>query len=94
MQTGPTDKVLVKGLQLPYNFLRLLYERDRFFHILLYLYFTDENEPDMMDKNSDRLWKIRNLFEILKEKFSKFYNPSEHPAIDEVIVKYKGRVIF
>jgi len=37
---------------------------------------------------------MRNLFDILKEKFSKFYSPSEHLAIDEVIVKFKGHVIF
>ena len=70
-------------------------KQDRFFHILRYLQFTDnENESDMADENSDRLWKIRNLFEILKDKFSKFYNPSEHLAVDEIIVKYQGRVIF
>jgi len=44
----------------------------------------------MTDKNSDRLWKMRNLFEILNKKFSKFYSPSEHLAIDEVI-KYKHK---
>jgi hypothetical protein len=38
--------------------------------------------------------KIRNLFEILNRTFSKFYNPSEHLAVDEVIVLYKGRVVF
>jgi hypothetical protein len=48
----------------------------------------------MMDEISDWLWKIRKLFEVLIEKFSKFCNPSEHLAIDEVIVKYEGRVIF
>jgi hypothetical protein len=32
---------------------------------------------------------MRNLFEILKETFSKFYNPSEHLAADEVIVKFE-----
>ena len=48
----------------------------------------------MMDENSDRLWKVRHLFDILNEKFSKFYSPSEHLAVDEVIIKYKGRVIF
>jgi len=46
------------------------------------------------DENSDRLWKMRNLFEILNEKFSKFYSPSEHLTVGEVIVKFKGRVIF
>ena len=70
-------------------------KRDRFFHILRYLHFThNENEPDMTDENSDRLWKVRNMFEILNEKFSNFYNPSEHLAVEEVTVKYKGRVIF
>ena len=70
-------------------------KRDRYFHILRFLHFTDnKNGPDMTDENSDRLWKMQNLFEILNQKFSKFYSPSEHLAIDEVIVLYKERVIF
>lgn len=32
--------------------------------------------------------------DILKKKFSKFYSPSEHLALDKVIVKFKGRAIF
>ena len=90
---------LTKYWSRAYNYHTIFYgdcmKRDRFHHILRYLHFTDnENEPDMTDQNSDRLWKMRNLFEILNEKFSKFYNPSEHLAVDEVIVKYEGRVIF
>ena len=70
-------------------------KRDRYFHILRFLHFTEnKNEPDMTDENSDWLWKMWNLFEILNQKFSKFYNPSEHLAVDEVTVLYKGRVIF
>ena len=70
-------------------------KRDRYLHILRYLHFTDNrNEPDRTDKNFDRLWKIRDLFEILNVTFSKFYNPSENLAIDEVIVSFMGRVIF
>jgi len=89
---GQTDRLLV-------NYHAAFYgntmKRDRFFHILCCLHFTDnKNEPDMMDENSDQLWEMRNLFEILNEKFSKFYSPSEHLAVDEVIVKYKGWVIF
>jgi len=34
------------------------------------------------------------VFEILNSTFSKFYNPSENLAVDEVIVSFKGRVIF
>ena len=70
-------------------------KRDRFLHILCFLHFKDNrNEPDMRDENSDRLWKVRYMFDILNQKFLKFYNPSEHLAVDEVIVKYKGGVIF
>src|SRR5215510_4837132 len=70
-------------------------KRDRYLHILRYLHFTDNrNEPDRTDENFDRLWKIRHLFEILNDTFSKLYNPSENLAIDEVIVPFKGRVIF
>jgi hypothetical protein len=68
---------------------------DRYLHILRFLHFTDnKNEPDRKDENFDRLWKILNLFEILNRTLSKSYNPSEHLAIDEVIVLYKGRAIF
>jgi hypothetical protein len=68
--------------------------RDRYLNILHFLNFTDNKVPDMKDENYDRLWKIRNLFDILNDKFSKFYNASEHLAVDKVIVKFKGRVIF
>jgi hypothetical protein len=35
-----------------------------------------------------------NLFEILTKAFSKFYNPSEHLAVDDVTAPFKGRVLF
>jgi len=41
-----------------------------------------------------RLWKIRTVFDTLNQAYPKFYNPSEHLAVDEVIVKFQGRVIF
>jgi hypothetical protein len=70
-------------------------KQDRFLHILHFLHFADNNnEPDMTDVNSDRLWKMRNLFDIQKEKFLKFYSPSEYLAVYEVIVKFKGHVNF
>ena len=47
-----------------------------------------------VDRTVDRLWKIREFFEILRTNFSKFYNPSEYLAVDKVIVKFKGRAVF
>jgi hypothetical protein len=46
------------------------------------------------DPDYDRLWKLRQIFGILNSKFSKLYYPAEHMAVDEVIVKFKGSVIF
>jgi len=60
---------------------------DQYLHVLHYLHFTDNrNEPDRTDTNFDRLWKIQDMFEILNSTFSKFYNPSENLAVNEVIV--------
>jgi len=65
----------------------------RYCHILRFLHVTDNNRNGV-DRTDDRLWKIRDLFEIIRTNFSKFYNPSEHLAADEVIVKFKGRIVF
>jgi Mg2+/Co2+ transporter CorC len=44
------------------------------------------SQPDITEENSDRLRKMRNLFEILNKTFSKFCSSSEPVAVDEVIV--------
>jgi hypothetical protein len=67
--------------------------RARYYHILRFLNFTD-NIRNGVERKDDRLWKLRDLFESIKTNFSKFYNPSEHLAVDEVIVKFKGRIVF
>jgi len=38
-----------------------------------------------MEENYNRLWKIWDVLQILNRTFSKFYNPSENLAIDEVV---------
>jgi len=42
----------------------------------------------------DQLWKLRIVFDKLKKAYAKFYNPSQHLAVDKVTVKFKSRVIF
>jgi hypothetical protein len=37
---------------------------------------------------------METVFETFNQAYAKFYNPSEHLAVDRVIVKFKGRVIF
>ena len=89
LQMGHSPLGRLEQLHIP--FYRKIMKWDRYLHILRFLHFTDKKG---MDRTDDRLWKIRGLFETLKANFSKFYNPSEHLAVDEVIVKFKGRVIF
>ena len=52
------------------------------------------NGFDTMDDTRDSLWKMQDLFEIQRVNFSKYYIPSKHLAVDKVIVKLKGTVIF
>jgi hypothetical protein len=69
--------------------------RDRFFHILRFLHFQkNHNPPNRDDPHYDRLWKIRNIFETLNNTSHELRNPTEHLAVDEVIVLFHGRVIF
>ena len=65
----------------------------RYYHILRFLHFTDNNRNGV-DRTDDRLWKIQDLFETIRMNFSQFYNPSKHLTIDEVIVKFEGRIVF
>jgi hypothetical protein len=80
------DDYWTKMEQISTSFFGQTMARARYFHILRFLH--------GVDRTDDRLWKIRDFFEIIRTNFSKFYNPSEHLAVDEVIVKFKGRVLF
>jgi hypothetical protein len=68
--------------------------RDRFLHILRFLHFADNSWRPDPGKGYDRLWKIRTIFDTLNQVYPKFYNPSEHLAVDEVTVNFQGSVIF
>jgi len=58
------------------------------------LHFADNSQRPDPGEEYDRLWKIRTVFDTLNQAYPKFYNPSEHLAVDKVIVKFQGRVIF
>jgi predicted nucleotidyltransferase len=65
-------------------------KRDRFFHILRFLHFSNnKNQSDKTDENYNRLWKMRTIFEKLNDAYAKYYSPTEHLAI-EAIVLFKG----
>jgi len=68
--------------------------RDGFLHILRFLHFADNSQRPDPGEEYDRLWKIQTFFNILNHAYPKFYNPLEHLAVEEVIVKFHCRVIF
>ena len=68
--------------------------QDRFLHILHFLHFADNSQKHDKSEEYDQLRKLRTVFDKLNEAYAKFYNPSEHLAVDNVPVKFKGRAIF
>jgi len=45
-------------------------------------------------KEYEQQWKLHTVSDTLNEAYAKFCNPMENLAVDEVIVKFMGRVIF
>ena len=68
--------------------------QDRFLYILRFLHFADNSQRPDQSKEYDQLWKLRIGFDALSDNYAKFYNPSENLAVENVIVKYRGRVNF
>ncbi|XP_068680630.1 piggyBac transposable element-derived protein 4-like [Montipora foliosa] len=68
--------------------------RNRFLQIMRYLHFTD-NQEEVRDKNSpdyEKLFKIRKLLDLLLPRLSEVYNPERNLAVDETLVKFKGKI--
>ena len=63
--------------------------------MLRFVHFRDnKNEPDKTNDDDDWLWKMRAIFDKLQDSYAKYYDLTEHLAIDEIIVLLKGTVIF
>lgn len=58
-----------------------------------YLRFDDKRERDQKLKN-DKLAAVREIYELVVEKFKSSYNPSQNLTVDERISPFKGRVGF
>ena len=64
--------------------------RNRFQQLLRFIHFADNETADQQD----RLYKLRPLVEKLCEKFSCLRIPDEMVAIDETMIKFRGRLFF
>jgi len=58
------------------------------------LHFADNSQRPDQSEEYGRLWKLRIAFDALNDNYAKFYNPSENLVVENVTVKYRGRVNF
>jgi len=64
------------------------------FYIVHFLHFANNSKRPDEGEEYDWLWKLRTVSDALDEAYAEYYNPSEHLAVDEVNVQFKGSVIF
>ena len=66
--------------------------RDRFFELHRYLHFTDNSVLSSPGTATyDKLGKVREIINMLSDKFLSLYNPHKELSIDEAMVPFKGR---
>ena len=70
--------------------------RTSFLLLNTFLHFQDNQHPgyDPNDPYRDRLFKIRDIMNMLKEKLNTVYYPPEHITVDESLILFKGRLLF
>ena len=62
--------------------------------ILQFLHFADNSQRSDKGEEYNRLWRLTTVFDTLNEAYAKFYNLSEHLAVDKVTAEFKNRVTF
>nr|CAH7734315.1 unnamed protein product [Callosobruchus chinensis] len=74
------------------SYISKVISRDRFYWLLSHLHFSDNAlQPKKGDQNFNKLYKLGSLLTTLSRTYKEFYSPTEFQAIDESMIKYKGR---
>ncbi|CAK9829700.1 PiggyBac transposable element-derived protein 4 [Anthophora retusa] len=63
--------------------------RDRYFKLLSMLHFSQD-----IRSTNDKLYKIRNVVDMLRKNFNQSFYPYQELCIDESLLLYKGRLSF
>lgn len=75
------------GIDVGNQFVKNAMRRDRFVTIMRFMHWSDNSKMD----ETDKLWKIRPVADMLQELFLKHFVPTEHINYDESMVRYYGR---
>ena len=68
--------------------------RDRFFLLLRFLHFADNRNYNQNDPGRDKLFKVREVMNMIKRGCSEVFSPGKYLTMDESLVLFKGRLSF
>lgn len=73
-------------------FVTKTFSRNRFKELLCYLHLASSADPNA--PSQDKLFKVRWLYELVKNRCITSYSPSANLAVDEAMIGFKGRIGF
>ncbi|XP_065322553.1 piggyBac transposable element-derived protein 3-like [Gordionus sp. m RMFG-2023] len=77
------------------NFVSSIMKVKRFIWLMAHIHINDNIlEPSRNDENYDKLYKIRPFIDNIRSSCLKYFLPSEYQAIDEGMIRFKGRIGF
>ena len=68
--------------------------RDRFLLLAKFLHFADNAQYNHADPDRDKLYKLRTVINMIKERCTTVYSPGKCLSMDESLVLFKGRLSF
>ena len=68
--------------------------RDRFLLLVRFFHFADNTKYNPADPDRDKLYKIREVINMIKDRCGKMYAPGKSLSMDESLVLFKGRLSF
>ena len=66
--------------------------RNRF--LLRFLHFADNTQYNPADPDRDKLYKLRSIINMIKDRCCRVYSPGKCLSMDESLVLFKGRLSF
>jgi len=68
--------------------------RDRYMLLLRFLHFENNQSVDVSDPNRDKLWKIRELTDLVRRQCKLIYTSARDLCVDESLLLFKRRLGF
>ena len=68
--------------------------RDRFLLLVRFFHFADNTKYNPADPDRDKIYKIREVINMIKDRCGKVYSPGKSLSMEESPVLFKGRLSF